>query len=134
MYFEGNERFGGISEISSSDVDLEQFTPGEVNLASADRLIEHLEALGELPPPEKEKAEQMIKDLKLQIKFFEDEKLTIPPQLPFAVSELERLIRNEPISFRDLIEIKEGAPDDPAVIEANDALKVLERLANPNPN
>lgn len=130
MYFEGKERFGEIPEISSSDVEFEEFTPGEVNLASAERLILRLEARGELIPSEKKEAEQMIKDLKLQIKFFGEEKLTIPPQLPFAVSELERLIKNEPISLRDHVEIKELAPDDPVMVAAENARRELEGFAN----
>jgi hypothetical protein len=126
---EGIERFGELPKIPDN-TEIEGLIPGEVNLASAESLIERLEALGELSASDREDAEKMVKELEFQISFFNEEKLDIPAKLTFAVGELNRLIKNEPLSVRDLIEVKELEPEDPATTEAEKARRELEDLAN----
>lgn len=129
---EGIEKFGELPKIPDDiEIEIEGLNSGEVNLASAERLIERLDAQGNLTDADIKEAGDMITELENQIKFFEEERLSIPPKLTYAISELNRLIKNEPLSVRDLIEVKELEPEDVVVAEALEARRELEGHANP---
>jgi hypothetical protein len=121
------ERFEGEAQLST-DVTVEGLTPGEVSLASAERLIERLDAQDTITPADMNEANDMVEELRHQVDSFKEESLTVPQKFTFAIAELTRLMKNEPLSVHELIEAKESAPDDDAATRAREE---LERLANP---
>lgn len=124
---EGIERFGELP-IIPDDIEIDGLTPREVVIASADDLINRLDAQGELVDSDIKEARKMVNELENQIKFFEEEKLSIPPKLSYAISELNRLIQNEHLSVRDLLEVKQLEPEDMAATEAEIARREVENL------
>lgn len=126
---EGIERFNQAPEIPI-DTEVEGLTPGEVNLASALRLIERIEAQGEIDAESNKEALEMIADLEEQVRFFKEEGLPVPEKLTFVTQELKRLREQKQLSVRERFTREEPADD--TEIAAARALAELEDLANPS--
>ena len=126
---EGIERFNAESQIPDIS-ELEGLSPGDINLASAERLIERLLAQGEVNAMDTKEANEMLDELVKQIGFFKEESLEVPAKLVFAIDELTQLVHGEKQSVRELIAKEHPMSESERLAE--EARNELENLTNPN--